>query len=123
RRHLVIALGVPPLLTLPWTAGLLLHPSRFLTAERLHRGFAPPDAAGLPRLDPGGPGAPARWPLAGRLAVAGAALPPRGRRRLAPLPSPRARARGPPGPGARGSARAPGCWSPRRPRSGAPSTR
>lgn len=82
RRHLVIALGVPPLLTLPWTAGLLLHPSRFLTEAGLHRGFEPADAAGLLLLDPGGPGTPARWALAGLLAVAVAALALRGRRNV-----------------------------------------
>ncbi|GGQ03839.1 GT2 family glycosyltransferase [Actinomadura coerulea] len=80
RRGLAIALGVPPLLTLPWTAGLLLHPSRFLTEAGLHRRFAPAAPADLLALDPGGPGTPARWALAGLLAVAVCALPLRGRR-------------------------------------------
>lgn len=79
-RGLAIALGVPPLLTLPWTAGLLLHPSRFLTEAGLHRRFAPAAPADLLALDPGGPGTPARWALAGLLAVAVCALPLRSRR-------------------------------------------
>ncbi|WP_433464453.1 glycosyltransferase [Spirillospora sp. CA-128828] len=80
RRHLAIALGVPPLLTLPWTAGLLLHPTRFLTEAGLNRRFEPAAAADLLALDPGGPGTPARWALAGLLAVAVCALPLRSRR-------------------------------------------
>ncbi|SNT62053.1 Glycosyltransferase, GT2 family [Actinomadura meyerae] len=80
RRHLAIALGVPPLLTLPWTVGLLLHPSRFLTEAGLHRRFEPATAADLLALDPGGPGTPARWALAGLLAAAVLALPLRSRR-------------------------------------------
>ncbi|TDD75688.1 glycosyltransferase [Actinomadura darangshiensis] len=79
-RHLAIALGVPPLLTLPWTAGLLLHPSRFLTEAGLHRRFEPAAAADLLALDPGGPGTPARWALAGLLLAAVLALPLRSRR-------------------------------------------
>ncbi|MFG2089219.1 MULTISPECIES: glycosyltransferase [unclassified Spirillospora] len=80
RRNLAIALGVPPLLMLPWTAGLLLNPSRFLTEAGLHRRFEPATAADLLALDPGGPGTPARWALAGLLAVAVCALPLRSRR-------------------------------------------
>ncbi|MEU8797147.1 glycosyltransferase [Spirillospora sp. NPDC048819] len=80
RRNLAIALGVPPLLMLPWTAGLLLNPSRFLTEAGLHRRFEPAAAADLLALDPGGPGTPARWTLAGLLAVAVCALPLRSRR-------------------------------------------
>ncbi|TDC70107.1 glycosyltransferase [Actinomadura sp. GC306] len=80
RRHLAIALGVPPLLLLPWTAGLLLHPSRFLTEAGLHRRIEPAAAADLLLLDPGGPGTPARWALAGLFAVAVCALPLRRRR-------------------------------------------
>ncbi|WP_024934318.1 glycosyltransferase family 2 protein [Actinomadura welshii] len=80
RRHLAVALGVPPLLMLPWTVGLLLHPSRFLTEAGLHRPFEPATAAGLLALDPGGPGTPARWALAGLLAAAVLALPLRSRR-------------------------------------------
>ncbi|NDU75420.1 glycosyltransferase [Actinomadura sp. DSM 109109] len=79
-RGLAIALGVPPLLTLPWTAGLLLHPTRFLTEAGLHRRFDPAAAADLLALDPGGPGTPARWALAGLLAAAVLALPLRSRR-------------------------------------------
>ncbi|MGP4021762.1 glycosyltransferase [Actinomadura sp. 3N407] len=80
RRNLAIALGVPPLLMLPWTIGLLLNPSRFLTEAGLHRRFEPATAADLLALDPGGPGTPARWALAGLLAVAVCALPLRRRR-------------------------------------------
>ncbi|MFC4049383.1 glycosyltransferase family 2 protein [Actinomadura syzygii] len=81
RRNLLIALGVPPLLLLPWMAGLLLHPSRFLLEAGLHRRFEPgTSAAGLLALDPGGPGTPAWWALAGLLAVAVCALPLRSRR-------------------------------------------
>lgn len=80
RRNLLIALGVPPLLLLPWTVGLLLHPSRFLLEAGLHRRFEPAGAAGLLTLDPGGPGTPAHWAPAGLLAVAVCALPLRSRR-------------------------------------------
>ena len=80
RRNLAIALGVPPLLMLPWTAGLLLNPSRFLTEAGLHRRFEPATAADLLALDPGGPGTPAWWAPAGLLAVAVCALAVRGRR-------------------------------------------
>ncbi|WP_243723076.1 glycosyltransferase [Actinomadura sp. 7K507] len=75
RRNLAIALGVPPLLLLPWTAGLLLNPSRFLTEAGLHRRFEPAAAGDLLALNPGGPGTPAWWALAGLLAVAVCALP------------------------------------------------
>ena len=80
RRDLGIALGVPPLLMLPWAVGLLLHPSRLLTEAGLHRPFEPATAAGLLALDPGGPGTPAKWALAGLFAVAVLALPLRTRR-------------------------------------------
>ncbi|MFA1551596.1 glycosyltransferase [Actinomadura chokoriensis] len=80
RRNLLIALGVPPLLMLPWTVGLLLHPSRLLTEAGLHRRFEPAAAADLLVLDPGGPGTPARWALGGLLAAAVLALPLRARR-------------------------------------------
>ncbi|MFA1539730.1 glycosyltransferase [Actinomadura monticuli] len=80
RRDLLIALAVPPLLMLPWTVGLLLHPSRLLTEAGLHRRFEPATAADLLALDPGGPGTPARWALAGLLAAAVLALPLSGRR-------------------------------------------
>ncbi|RKS76406.1 GT2 family glycosyltransferase [Actinomadura pelletieri DSM 43383] len=74
RRGVVIALGVPPLLLFPWTVGLLLHPSRFLTESGLHRRFATADATDLLTLDPGGPGTPAWWAMAGLLAVGVCAL-------------------------------------------------
>lgn len=80
RRHLAIALGVPPLLLFPWTIGLLLHPSRFLLEAGLHRAATPPDAAELIALVPGGPGTPAWWATAGLLAVAVCALVLRARR-------------------------------------------
>ncbi|TDB87660.1 glycosyltransferase family 2 protein [Actinomadura sp. KC216] len=82
RRNVAIALGVPPLLMLPWTAGLLLNPSRFLTEAGLHRWSEPAAAADLLALDPGGPGTPEPWALAGLLAVAVLALPLRGRRSI-----------------------------------------
>lgn len=81
RRKLAIALGVPPLLLLPWTAGLLLHPSRFLLEAGPHRAAEPAATApGLVALDPGGPGTPARWALYGLLLAGLCALPLRGRR-------------------------------------------
>ncbi|WP_329522317.1 glycosyltransferase family 2 protein [Spirillospora sp. NBC_01491] len=81
RRNLAIALGVPPLLLLPWVPGLLLHPSRFLLETGLHRAADPAaSAAGLLALNPGGPGTPARWTLYGLLLVAVCALPLRSRR-------------------------------------------
>lgn len=79
--NLAIALGVPPLLLLPWVPGLLLHPSRFLLETGLHRAADPAaSAAGLLALNPGGPGTPARWTLYGLLLVAVCALPLRSRR-------------------------------------------
>ncbi|WUI00627.1 glycosyltransferase family 2 protein [Spirillospora sp. NBC_00431] len=84
RRNVVIALGVPPLLMLPWTIGLLLNPSRLLTEAGLHRRFEPAAAADLLALDPGGPGTPARWAPAGLLILAVCALALRGRRGTVP---------------------------------------
>nr|BFE33509.1 glycosyltransferase [Actinomadura rugatobispora] len=81
RRHLAIALAVPPLLLLPWTLGLILHPSRFLLEAGLHTPVTPvATARDLLALDPGGPGTPARWTLYGLLLVALCALPLRSRR-------------------------------------------
>ncbi|MQY07140.1 glycosyltransferase family 2 protein [Actinomadura macrotermitis] len=83
RRHLVIALGVPPLLLLPWTAGLLRHPSRFLLEAGLHAPATPPaTAAGLLTLNPGGPGTPAPWIMLGLPLAAGCALWARSGRRV-----------------------------------------
>ncbi|MFC7731841.1 hypothetical protein [Actinomadura keratinilytica] len=83
RTRLAIALGVPPLLLLPWTVGLLLHPSRFLLEAGLHNAARPlPTAHDLLTLNPGGPGAPARWTMYGLVAVALCALLLRGRRTL-----------------------------------------
>ncbi|GAA2424190.1 glycosyltransferase [Actinomadura vinacea] len=81
RRHLTIALAVPPLLLLPWTLGLLRHPSRFLLEAGPHAPVTPvATARDLLSLDPGGPGTPARWTLYGLLLVAVCALPLRSRR-------------------------------------------
>ncbi|MEO3786628.1 glycosyltransferase family 2 protein [Actinocorallia sp. B10E7] len=78
-----IALAVPPLLLLPTTIGLVLHPSRFLLEAGLHR----PElvdrnlsASSILTLDPGGPGTDLGWATAGLLALAVAALPLRSRR-------------------------------------------
>ncbi|WP_233510162.1 glycosyltransferase [Actinomadura craniellae] len=82
-RDLVVALSLPPLLLLPWTLGLLRHPSRFLLEAGLHRPElvdAAPAAGALLMLDPGGPGTPPHWVLYGLLAVAVLALPLRSRR-------------------------------------------
>ncbi|REE98437.1 glycosyltransferase [Thermomonospora umbrina] len=80
-RKLVVALGVPPLLLLPWTAGLILHPSRFLLEAGLHPGTDPaPGAVSLLALNPGGPGVPPTWAPAGLLLIAALALPLRSRR-------------------------------------------
>ncbi|GAA0966305.1 glycosyltransferase family 2 protein [Actinocorallia libanotica] len=79
----VIALAVPPLLLLPTTVGLVLHPSRLLLEAGLHR----PElvdrelsALSVFTLDPGGPGTDLGWATAGLLALAVAALPLRTRR-------------------------------------------
>ncbi|MBO2448440.1 glycosyltransferase [Actinomadura barringtoniae] len=80
RRNLVIALAVPPLLLLPWTLGMIVHPSRFLLEAGLHTTSPVPTARELLALNPGGPGAPAQWTTYGLLAIALCALPLRGRR-------------------------------------------
>ena len=82
-RRLVVALGVPPVLLLPWTVSLLVHPSRFLLETGLHLGADPaPTAVRLLTLNPGGPGTPPSWALGGVLLVAVLALPLRSRRLL-----------------------------------------
>jgi GT2 family glycosyltransferase len=81
--NLVIALGVPPLLLLPWTVGLLLHPSRVLLEAGLHRPELVDSrlsAKAIFLLDPGGPGTPVWWVTAGLVAVGVLALPLRSRR-------------------------------------------
>ncbi|WP_258572886.1 glycosyltransferase [Actinomadura parmotrematis] len=83
RRGLVIALGVPPLLCLPWTLGLLAHPSRFLLEAGLNAPYAPATAAELLTLNPGGPGTPPYWATAGLPVAAFGALWLRGGRRVA----------------------------------------
>lgn len=80
---LAIALAVPPLLLLPWTVGLLVHPSRFLLEAGLHR--AELTSPSLPArsiflLSPGGPGATLVWATAGLILAALLALPLRSRR-------------------------------------------
>lgn len=79
-----IALGVPVALLLPWLAGLVLDPGRFLLEAGLHD----PDLVdprlspeSLLALNPGGPGVPPFWVTAGLVAAGLAALLTRGRRR------------------------------------------
>ncbi|MFG2002398.1 glycosyltransferase [Spirillospora sp. NPDC048911] len=81
RRNLAVALATPPLLLLPWTVGLLLHPSRFLLEAGLHTAATPAATArDLLALNPGGPGTPVRWTMYGLLLIAICALPLRSRR-------------------------------------------
>ncbi|MEU5877308.1 glycosyltransferase [Spirillospora sp. NPDC047279] len=81
RRNLVIALATPPLLLLPWTVGMLLHPSRFLLEAGPHVAATPlATAQDLISLNPGGPGTPARWTMYALLVIALTALVLRGRR-------------------------------------------
>lgn len=82
--NLGVALAVPPLLLGPWTIGLLLHPSRFLTEAGVHRADGPAPAEALLMLSPGGPGTPALWTAAGLLLAAVVALPLRGNRTVTP---------------------------------------
>jgi hypothetical protein len=79
-RRAAIALGVPPLLLLPWTLHLLAHPSGFLREAGLPAALARPAPQALIMLSPGGTGVPAFWVTAG-LAATGllALLLPRGR--------------------------------------------
>ncbi|MCW2904150.1 MAG: glycosyl transferase family 2, partial [Streptosporangiaceae bacterium] len=82
-RNLAIAVGLPPLLLLPWTIGLLAHPSRFLLEAGLHRPELVDSrlhGVSLLALNPGGPGTPAVWATLGLLAMAVLALPLRTRR-------------------------------------------
>ncbi|MFC4562021.1 glycosyltransferase [Nocardiopsis mangrovi] len=72
-----IALGVPLLLLLPWSAQLFLHPSMWLLEAGLHRPelSAPgPSAEQLLMLAPGGPGGPPLWVTGGFIAAALCAL-------------------------------------------------
>jgi hypothetical protein len=73
-RRLAIALGMPPLLLLPWTLHLLAHPSEFLREAGLRASVARPAAGELIMLNPGGPGVPAFWVTAGLTAAGLAAL-------------------------------------------------
>ena len=73
-RRLAVALGVPPLLLLPWTLHLLAHPPEFLGEAGLRTAVARPEAAELIMLSPGGPGVPALWVTAGLAAMGLAAL-------------------------------------------------
>ncbi|GAA3238976.1 glycosyltransferase family 2 protein [Actinocorallia longicatena] len=80
---LLIVVLVPPLLLLPTTIGLVLHPSRLLLEAGLHRAdLVDARLSGLSilTLDPGGPGTNLGWATAGLLALAVAALPLRSRR-------------------------------------------
>jgi GT2 family glycosyltransferase len=79
-RRLAIALGVPPLLLLPWTLHLLAHPAGFIDEAGLAAAIPRPSPGALMLLNPGGAGAPALWVTAG-LVVTGllALLLPRGR--------------------------------------------
>ncbi|MDT0301588.1 glycosyltransferase family 2 protein [Streptomonospora wellingtoniae] len=70
---LSIALCVPLVLLLPWSAELFLHPSLWLLEAGLHRpelSSPPPSAEQLLMLSPGGPGSPPVWVTAGFLAAA-----------------------------------------------------
>jgi GT2 family glycosyltransferase len=73
-RRLGVALGVPPLLLLPWTLHLLAHPSEFLLEAGLRAAVDRPGPAELIMLSPGGPGVPAFWVTAGLAAIGLAAL-------------------------------------------------
>ena len=87
RPELVIALALPPLLLFPWTIGLLLHPTRFLLEAGLHRPSlvdASLPARDLLLLNPGGPGTPPWWAMAGLALAAVLALPLRSRRTAVP---------------------------------------
>jgi GT2 family glycosyltransferase len=83
-RRLAIALGVPPLMLLPWTLRLVAHPSGFLREAGLPVAVARPAPATLLMLGPGGPGVPPIWVTAG-LALTGLAALLLPRRRLAVL--------------------------------------
>ncbi|QBI52727.1 glycosyltransferase family 2 protein [Streptomonospora litoralis] len=68
-----IALSVPLVLLLPWSAELFLHPSLWLLEAGLHSpelSAPPPSAQQLLMLSPGGPGSPPVWITAGFLAAA-----------------------------------------------------
>ncbi|UBU14701.1 glycosyltransferase family 2 protein [Nonomuraea gerenzanensis] len=74
---MAIALAVPPILLLPWTASLVTDPGRILLEAGLHdpalvNPSLPPEA--LLALSPGGPGLPPFWVTAGLVAAALAAL-------------------------------------------------
>jgi hypothetical protein len=73
-RRLAIALGVPPLLLLPWTLHLLAHPPEFLREAGLRAAVVRPAPGELVMLSPGGPGTPAFWVAAGLAATGLAAL-------------------------------------------------
>ncbi|MEV0617081.1 glycosyltransferase family 2 protein [Nonomuraea sp. NPDC050404] len=72
-----IALVVPPVLLMPWTAGLVMDPGRLLLEAGLHDPALADPSLGpesLLALSPGGPGLPPFWVTAGLVAVALAAL-------------------------------------------------
>ncbi|WP_043620678.1 glycosyltransferase family 2 protein [Nonomuraea candida] len=73
----LIALALPPVLLLPWSAGLVTDPGRLLLEAGLHDpALVDPSLApeSLVALSPGGPGLPPFWVTAGLLAAALAAL-------------------------------------------------
>lgn len=82
RTRLAIVLLVPPVLLLPWTPRLLLHPGLFLREA----GLPAPDLAAAPEalsvlsLQPGGPGMPPVWVATGLLAAGAVAFLRRDRR-------------------------------------------
>ncbi len=73
-RRLAVALGVPPLLLLPWMLHLLAHPSEFLREAGLAAAVTRPAPGALVMLSPGGPGTPVLWVTAGLAATGLAAL-------------------------------------------------
>ncbi|GGO18496.1 hypothetical protein GCM10010116_37300 [Microbispora rosea subsp. aerata] len=77
RRSLVIGLGTPIVLLLPWLAEIVKEPGRVLLEAGLHDARLADARLGpesLLMLSPGGPGVPPVWATAGLIAVALAAL-------------------------------------------------
>ncbi|MEU7693463.1 glycosyltransferase family 2 protein [Microbispora hainanensis] len=77
RRSLVIGLGTPVVLLLPWLVQIAREPGRILLESGLHDARLIDPRLGadhLLMLSPGGPGVPPVWATAGLIAVALAAL-------------------------------------------------